>query len=65
LGKLVIGYGFGNDLYYDKVISKVSHDGMSVEDFGEYDNIMLVHGLDFYEKDFIDALHKIWKLDGN
>lgn len=55
LGKIVVGYGFGVDYRYN-VIGKIPHDGMFVEDFNVWDNIMLVHGLDGALPDWHDAL---------
>lgn len=46
LGKTVYGYNFDPTKYKDKVIGKLPHDGMHVEDFDTWDNIMLTHGID-------------------
>lgn len=46
LGKKVYGYNFDNTKYKDKVIGRVVHDNMFVEDFDTWDNIMLVWGID-------------------
>src|SRR5690606_31904535 len=46
LGKKVYGYNFDNTKYKDKVIGRVAHDNMFVEDFDTWDNIMLVWGID-------------------
>jgi len=48
LGKMVAGYSKTKSLpYKDKVLNVLPHDGMMVEDFHAWDNIMLVHGIDF------------------
>lgn len=57
LGKIVVGYGYNPIDYKDKVIGKVPHDGMMVENFGVWDNIMLVYGLDSSYVGWLDALH--------
>jgi nucleoside 2-deoxyribosyltransferase len=59
LGKIVCGYNAVNLDYKFKVLGKVPHDGMLVEDFGVWDNIMLVHGIDILEQSIQDALTKI------
>lgn len=58
LGKIVVGYGMGDDYKYN-VIGKVPHDGMAVEDFGVWDNIMLVHGLNAWYKDWHEAMLRL------
>ena len=45
LGKIVVCYFHDPNPYFTKVIGKAKHDGMHVEDFDAWDNIMLVHGL--------------------
>lgn len=61
LGKVVWGYNVALNShdnyieYKDRVINKVSHDGMIVEDFGVWDNIMLVHGIAGVNSDFHSA----------
>ena len=46
LNKFVVAYGVDPHMYYKhKVIGMVPHDGMMVEDFDVFDNIMLAHGL--------------------
>lgn len=69
LGKLVWGYNIQATAdsnhnisvvqYKDKVLGKLPHDGLQVEDFGTWDNIMIVYGLDGYSVDVRDALHRI------
>ena len=55
LGKIVVGYGMGSD-YRFNVIGKIPHDGMMVEDFCVWDNIMLVHGIDGAREDWNEAM---------
>jgi nucleoside 2-deoxyribosyltransferase len=55
LGKYVVTYGLMSD-YQERVIGQVPHDGMSVEDWGVWDNIMLVHGTDCHCSSIISAL---------
>lgn len=55
IGKIVVGYGMGDDYKYN-VIGKVPHDGMAVEDFGVWDNIMLVHSLARWSKDWHEGM---------
>lgn len=65
LGKFVFGYSTYHAQYSDKVIGKVPHDGMFVEDFSSWDNIMLVHGLDGYHAgDVREALSRFVVLLG-
>jgi nucleoside 2-deoxyribosyltransferase len=57
LGKIVVGYGFDHRTNYrERVLGKVPHDGMMIEDFGVFDNIMLVYGLDGSKVSWYDAL---------
>lgn len=56
LGKMVCGYNVDPLDYKFKVLGKIPHDGMFIEDFGVWDNIMLVHGIDMLEKSIQDAL---------
>lgn len=65
LGKTVWGYnsslisqGHVKE-YKDKVLGKVPHDGMIVEDFGTWDNIMLVYGIDGVRANIRDALTEL------
>lgn len=62
LGKFVAGYNYSTKTYKEKVMGKVPHDGMAVEDFDVFDNIMLVHGLDYYDLDIDSCLRKISSL---
>jgi nucleoside 2-deoxyribosyltransferase len=55
LGKIVVGYEYEIE-YKHNVIGKVPHDGMAVEDFNVWDNIMLVHGLDGAARDWHEAM---------
>jgi nucleoside 2-deoxyribosyltransferase len=55
LGKYVVAYGPMSD-YKDRVIGEVPHDGMHIEDWGAWDNIMLVHGTDHHCASFGSAL---------
>lgn len=55
IGKVVVGYGMGDDYKYN-VLGKIPHDGMAVEDFGVWDNIMLVHSLDRWAKDWHESM---------
>lgn len=59
LGKTVCGYNSCIIDYKDKVLGKTPHDGMIVEDFGVWDNIMLVHGIDIFEQNIRDVLEKL------
>ena len=73
LGKVVWGYnipavqtsvGIGGPeyeviQYKDKVLGKLPHDGLQVEDFGTWDNIMIVYGIDGYSIEIREALHRI------
>jgi len=59
LGKIVIGYGFDLKEYRTRVINGIPHDGMMIENFGAWDNIMLVHGLDAAHREFLDAVRNI------
>ncbi len=64
LGKIVCGYNATIMDYKFKVLGNVPHDGMIVEDFGVWDNIMLVHGIDIFEQRIQDALGSLQsKLD--
>lgn len=57
LGKKVFGYNVSEkSKYKNKVIGKIPHDGMNVEDFDVFDNIMLAHSLDKYFSSFENAL---------
>jgi len=64
LSKIVVGYGFTHIEYRDGVIGEVPHDGMSVEDFGVWDNIMVVHGLHGFHRLFSEAAIKLKQLMG-
>jgi|SRR5690606_31807502 len=59
LGKKVYGYNFDSTRYKDKVLGKIPHDNMFVEDFDTWDNIMLVWGIDEAFKNIQLALKKI------
>lgn len=62
LGKVVVGYGFDRNVeYIDRVLGKVPHDGNLIEDFGVWDNIMLVYGLDDATPAWYDAMLSIKK----
>lgn len=43
-GKPVYVYNRPAGYYKDRVIGKLPHDGLVVEDFGSFDNLMLAHG---------------------
>ena len=45
-----------NKYYKDKVVGKLPHDGMLIEDFNVWDNIMVVYGLDYAFRDIYSAL---------
>jgi len=62
LGRIVVGYNIDFRFYKDKVVNHVPHDGMVVEDFDVWDNIMLVHGLDAQASYFNMAADTIKKL---
>ena len=62
LGMPVFGYGDRIE-YKDKVFGTCPHDGMLVEDFHGYDNLMLVHGIDNFSQfpfDALDNLVQFW-----
>jgi nucleoside 2-deoxyribosyltransferase len=65
LGKIVVGYGYDPRPYKDKVIGTVPHDGMIVENFRVWDNIMLVYGLDGSFVSWDDAVAYIAKRLGH
>jgi nucleoside 2-deoxyribosyltransferase len=62
LGRVVVGYNIDVAAYKNKVIDKVPHDGMMIEDFGTWDNIMLVHGINSWEHNFLNAIPIIKRL---
>ncbi len=59
LGKVVYGYGVDLSKYKDRVIGKLPHDGMIIEDWGLFDNLMLAHGIDGFCHSFTDACYEI------
>jgi nucleoside 2-deoxyribosyltransferase len=65
LGKIVCGYSYRVAIdYKQKVLGKIPHDGMIVEDFGVWDNIMLVHSLDIQDHNIRNVLEQLkTKLD--
>jgi len=58
LGKFVFGYGCDGVKYRDRVIGSIPHDGMIVEDFSAFDNIIIEHALDEWVQLFDDALRR-------
>lgn len=56
LGKKVFGYNTSLTSYKSKVLNKLPHDGMLIEDFNTWDNIMLVHSLDANFHNIYDAI---------
>lgn len=51
--------------YKRRVIGKIPHDGMMVEDFASFDNIMLVHGIDSISSSATQALKALEKKFSN
>lgn len=64
IGKLVWGYNIPQLCYKTRVVGNFPHDGMTIEDFNIFDNLMLVYGLDGYSPTFHEAALSIkWKLN--
>jgi nucleoside 2-deoxyribosyltransferase len=47
LGKIVLGYTTDDLCYNSKVLNKLPHDGMMIEDFSLRDNLMIHFGVDY------------------
>ena len=62
LGKTVIGYNVPTTKYQERVIGHIPHDGMTVEQFNVFDNIMLAHGLDSQHASLSDAIYYLQNL---
>lgn len=56
LGKKVYGYNLPQSYYKHRVIGKMPHDGLLIEDWGVFDNIMIAYGLDNTFLGIISAL---------
>lgn len=62
LGKPVWGYNVNiHTSYENKVLGKIPHDGMLIENFGMWDNIMLVYGIDGVCQDIRVAISELKK----
>lgn len=46
LGKPVFGYTSSDTTYKSKVLNNCKHDGMLIEDFGLFDNLMVIFGVE-------------------